>query len=273
MPRDLRPLMGDAPESTLDNMPELTKSPEAADHAELIEDIQGSGFPPGNLHRHLEASPESDEYESDDGPLGSVMAQRNEKRDELHPYTQTLTPTDVESCTKLEEEAFPPNERCTREKFHYRLTNCGELSLGIFTSSSPDTAQPSTLESSKPIYSGAPNRKAVLLGHIIATKTTNSTVTDDDMKLGGHKEQGRTVCIHSLATLPAYQKRGLGKTLMKAYLQRMEGQGVADRAALIAHGELVPFYESFGFKSMGESKVQFGGGGWWDMVYEFRPEE
>jgi hypothetical protein len=44
------------------------------------------------------------------------MSQRNEKRDELHPYCQTLKPSDVESCTRLEEEAFPPHERATREK-------------------------------------------------------------------------------------------------------------------------------------------------------------
>lgn len=40
----------------------------------------------------------------------------NPQRDDLHPYTQTLTLSDVDSCTVLEEAAFPPNERATREK-------------------------------------------------------------------------------------------------------------------------------------------------------------
>ena len=164
-------------------------------------------------------------------------------------------------------------------QFEYRLKTCGELSLGIFTSDSTSTIL--TSSTSAPVYSGAPERKAVLLGHIIATKTTNPTVTDDDMSIPstapsssrvGHREEGRTILIHSLAVLPAYQRRGLGKTLMKAYLQRMETQGVADRAALLAHRELVPYYEALGFESLGESGAQFGGGGWFDMVRDLRGE-
>jgi predicted N-acetyltransferase YhbS len=152
--------------------------------------------------------------------------------------------------------------------------------MGIFTSDS--TATILTSSTSAPVYSGAPERKAVLLGHIVATKTTNPTVTDDDMNIPsssrgsdvtvGHREEGRTICIHSLAVLPAYQRRGLGKTLMKAYLQRMETQGVADRAALIAHQELIPYYEALGFESLGASRAQFAGGGWFDMVRELRGE-
>lgn len=89
----------------------------------------------------------------------------------------------------------------------------------------------------------------------------------------GHKDHGRTLCIHSLAVLPAYQKRGLGRTLMKAYLQRMGTQGVADRVALIAHKGLIPYYEGFGFKYLGPSQAQFGGGGWFDMARELRDED
>lgn len=149
--------------------------------------------------------------------------------------------------------------------------------MGIFTSH--EEGKIVTAETSAPVYSGAPKRKAVLLGHIVATKTTNPTVTDDDMTLPasdspdpkhGHKEEGRTVCIHSLAVLPQYQRRGLGKTLIKAYLDRMETQGVADRAALIAHEQLIPYYESLGFENKGKSDAQFGGGGWYDMVCEFK---
>lgn len=86
----------------------------------------------------------------------------------------------------------------------------------------------------------------------------------------GHKEIGRTICVHSLAVLPEYQRKGLGKTLMKAYIQRMESHGVADRLALIAHEELVPYYEQFGYENRGKSDATFGGGGWYDMVKELK---
>lgn len=55
---------------------------------------------------------------------------------------------------------------------------------------------------------------------------------------------------------------------MQAYLQRIESHDVADRAALLAHEALIPYYEKFGFSNKGESKCEFGGGGWFDMVRE-----
>ena len=158
------------------------------------------------------------------------------------------------------------------------MKRCGELCLGIYTSQ--ENGESATAETAAPVYSGTPERKAVLLGHILATKTTNPTVTDDDMNIPtsdppdpklGHKEEGRTICIHSLAVLP--QRRGLGKTLMKAYLHRMESHAVADRVALIAHEQLIPYYENLGFENKGKSEAQFGGGGWFDLVRELHPED
>ena len=79
-------------------------------------------------------------------------------------------------------------------------------------------------------------------------------------------EQGWTICIHTFGVLPAYQKRGLGKVLMKSYQQRMETSGVANRAALLAHDHLVGMYTAMGFESKGASDVKFGGGGWINLV-------
>lgn len=89
----------------------------------------------------------------------------------------------------------------------------------------------------------------------------------------GNKQDGRTVAIHSLAVLPNFQHKGLGTTLMKAYLDRLAKQDVADKAALIAHQEMIPYYEKFGFKNRGKSAAQFGGGGWFDMVKDISDSE
>ena len=51
----------------------------------------------------------------------------------------------------------------------------------------------------------------------------------------GHQEAGRTIVLHSVAVLPQFQGRGIGKILMMAYMQQMNGAGIADRLALIAH--------------------------------------
>lgn len=38
------------------------------------------------------------------------------ERNDLHPYVQTLSLSDLESCVALENAVFPEEERCSREK-------------------------------------------------------------------------------------------------------------------------------------------------------------
>jgi ribosomal protein S18 acetylase RimI-like enzyme len=75
----------------------------------------------------------------------------------------------------------------------------------------------------------------------------------------GHHPEGRTITIHSVCILPQFQRMGLGRVMFQSYLQRMGSSGIADRAALLAHGNLVAWYVGvFGFKDYGESNVKFG---------------
>ena len=98
----------------------------------------------------------------------------------------------------------------------------------------------------------------MLMAHIVSTKTRDSLATDDAMDYPrdwatgavndekiGHHEDGRTICIHSLAVLPSLQKNGVGRTLMVAYMQQMNGAGIADRLALIAHDVGLDDYEKW----------------------------
>lgn len=57
--------------------------------------------------------------------------------------------------------------------------------------------------------------------------------------------------------------------MLKSYVQRMETSGIGDRIVLLAHDELIKFYENSGFRDQGRSEVKFGGGGWNDMVSNF----
>ena len=122
----------------------------------------------------------------------------------------------------------------------------------------------------------------MLLGHIIATKHRAPTVTDASMDFPtdwreryqispatGHDEDGGTVCLHSLAVHPEFHGKGLGRVLLLSWVQRIRDSGVASRVALICRKRLVPWYEKAGFKEVGPSKCQYGGGGWVDMVLEF----
>jgi len=45
----------------------------------------------------------------------------------------------------------------------------------------------------------------------------------------GHVEHGRTIAVHSVCVLPTHQHLGLGKMVLKAFIQRMETSGIAGK--------------------------------------------
>lgn len=201
----------------------------------------------------------------------------------LHPYTRPLTISDLDSCVALENAAFTnPEERATREKFRYRLTKCGELCYGIFCTVVPGSGfEIETLATGKPVETSRRNGAvSVLLGHVISTKTNDAVATDDSMGVPedwesaspkssklGHSEDGRTIVLHSVAVLPGFQGRGIGRVLMMSYMQHMNGAGIADKLALIAHDHKTSWYEKLGFTNTGKSEATFGGGNWIDMGF------
>lgn len=161
-------------------------------------------------------------------------------------------------------------------QFAYRLSTCPELSLGLFT-------RPKQTDEQKQSDPNPPHR---LIAHIIATRTTSPVSTDasmeyppdwrtrkpsdpkpdDDKEVLGHEEFGRTIAVHSCAVSKEHHNKGLGSILMKAYTERMRSAKVADRIALLAHDELLRFYQRFGFVDHGPSASQFGGTSWRDLV-------
>ncbi|KAI5926149.1 hypothetical protein F4810DRAFT_655611 [Camillea tinctor] len=204
------------------------------------------------------------------------------------PNIRPITISDLESCIALENAAFPnPDHRCSREKFEYRLTVCPELCMGVFCTVVPSSASAKnfeidTLRTAKPVETGRNDGAvSVLLAHIISTRSNADVVTDEAMDYPrdyktnrrntssvGHQEIGRTICIHSLAVEPKLQGCGLGKLIMKAYLQQVKNSVLADRVALICQDYLVNYYKRFGFEHVGPSKATFGGGGWNDMAFK-----
>ena len=116
-----------------------------------------------------------------------------------------------------------------------------------------------TLETGRPVETGRRNGAiSVLIGHVISAKTTSPLVTDEAMGYPsdwesptsapsplGHQERGRTIALHSVAILPEFQGRGLGRVLMLSYMQHMNGAGISDRLALIAHDVRSTTFQTF----------------------------
>lgn len=119
----------------------------------------------------------------------------------------------------------------------------------MFTTVIPGSLNAATLATSRLVETGRENgARHVLLAHIVATRTTGNVVSDEAMDIpagwnsgnpiastAGHREEGRTICLHSLAVLPNFQGKSIGRTLLLAYIGMMNGSGIADRIALICH--------------------------------------
>ncbi|KAJ5135761.1 uncharacterized protein N7515_005039 [Penicillium bovifimosum] len=176
----------------------------------------------------------------------------------LNAYTRTLSIDDVKICVSVE-EAFTEAERCSEEKFYYRLGACPELCLGLFIENED----------------GSGSDK--LIAHVIALRTHDTRITDGavgmpcdwrsldgepvfvDGELIGNHKYGENIAIHSVAVSPEYQGKKVGRAFVRAYIEYLRG------AVLIAHDYLVKFYEGAGFKNLGKSESTFAGGGWYDM--------
>lgn len=109
--------------------------------------------------------------------------------------------------------------------------------------------QSETLEAARPVETDRKNGAvSVLFGHVIATKTNDAVATDASMGIPedwestspepsrlGHHEEGRNIVLHSVAVLPGFQGRSIGRVLMMSYIQHINGAGIADKLSLIAH--------------------------------------
>ena len=97
-----------------------------------------------------------------------------------------LTIQDIDQCVELEAKGFPPEERCSREKFNYRLTVAPELCAGLFVReydykynaiNLPEVAEKLQKQhqdeddDDDELPSHSSVLKETLIGHVIATKS------------------------------------------------------------------------------------------------------
>jgi GNAT superfamily N-acetyltransferase len=101
------------------------------------------------------------------------------------------------------------------------------------------------------LFSANEDNDGTLLAMIHGTRTSSGYASDESMALGGHEPLGSTVGLHSLCVHPGWRAKGLGTMILKEYTRRMEELKGVEILALIAHDELVPFYERYFGSTMG----------------------
>lgn len=158
-------------------------------------------------------------------------------------------------------------------QMQYWLTNCSNYCLGLFITAEESDA--ATFATARPVDSYHPERKSILIAHIIATKTTNTTIQNDDLELPynppreheprGHKEHGDSIFIQSMSVLPEYRRIGGGKSLLREYCERQGRAGTAHAVAALADATYFQFYQSLGFQVVYGSPVRVCGEEWKEL--------
>ncbi|KAM5272742.1 serotonin N-acetyltransferase [Ctenodactylus gundi] len=145
-----------------------------------------------------------------------------------------LSPEDAISVFEIERQAFiSVSGMCPLylDDIRHFLTLCPELSLGWF-------------------------QEGCLVAFIIGSLWDKERLTQESLTL--HRPGGRLAHLHVLAVHRAFRQQGKGSVLLWRYLQHLGGQPAVRRVVLMCEHMLVPFYERFGFRTVGPCAVTVG---------------
>ena len=161
-------------------------------------------------------------------------------RNFLQPFLfRTIRPEEAEQAAEIEAVCFPPNEACKREHMIPRIAAASDF------------------------FWVAEDRRSGKLAGFINGIATNETCFRDEFFTDAriHNPEGRNIMILGLDVLPAYRGQGLARELVRSYADRMAGK----RLVLTCLENLVPMYEKFGFRDLGDSASIWGGERWHEM--------
>lgn len=154
----------------------------------------------------------------------------------------TAKPQDAEALNKIEKLAFPPAEAASLESYKYRIANISDWFLKA-------------------------EQAGKIVGLICCRPVAGEGVTDD-MYEPEQIEEGRVICILSVATDPALRRQGIAGELIKALIAKARQSGMA-AVSLACKDALVHYYAKFGFELNGVSASEHGGAKWNDMILHF----
>ncbi|KAL6807657.1 hypothetical protein GGI42DRAFT_252315 [Trichoderma sp. SZMC 28013] len=208
----------------------------------------------------------------------------------FNPKLAFLKPQHVVTAIVLEQFAFEHSVRgFCNPLVEYRIRFSCNLSYGLFNICDMTERKDWWMVTKVRGWNidGCPEDvRRLMFVHIIATLGCSPVVTDEDMDYPknwskilhgdesspsepvGHRPDGRTVCIHSIAVCPRLQGLGLGTATLKSYVQRMNSSGLADRVALICRKSETRFFEKCGFKNIGRSDTKTLTGEFYNMVFD-----
>lgn len=162
----------------------------------------------------------------------------------MNIIVRQATIDDLDTVSLIESACFPPAEAASKEKFEARLQ--------VY-----------------PEYFWLLEKEGEIIGFINGP-VIQQNIIDDEMYDDAHchVEEGQWQTVFGINTLPEYRGQGLGGIMLEEVIQCGREKG-RKGVVLTCKDYLLPFYESHGFKSMGESASSHGGAKWNDMILEF----
>jgi len=150
------------------------------------------------------------------------------------------------------------------------LTHGSSYSVGIFVSTTAKSSPLATFAAARSPDSAQPERRALLIGHIIATKTNSDRISLADLQNGGHCNDGSNLAINNIAVLYDYRRLGVGSLLMREFVIRMHQAAVAEKLLMLSRGPYVSLFQQMKFEFRGQSSVATGEENWYDMALDFK---
>ena len=104
-----------------------------------------------------------------------------------------------------------------------------------------------------------------IIGFINSGACHEIKLSDENFKeMLGHDNKGKYIVVMSVVIHPDYQKQGLLSLLMNKFIKDMKNLQ-KEEIFFICKKELIPMYEKYGFKDLGQSSSTHGGVIWNEM--------
>lgn len=153
--------------------------------------------------------------------------------------------TDLDAVAAVEAECFPAAEAADRKSLQGRIA--------LFPES----------------FFVAEDQDGRVIGFINGC-VTDSRVIEDEMfeDAALHVPDGAYQSIFGLDVIPDCRRHGVAAALMKHLIEDARKRG-RKGVILTCKDRLIPYYEKFGYVSLGLSQSVHGGAVWYDMILEF----
>lgn len=155
---------------------------------------------------------------------------------------------DLLDIIKIEEICFPKAEAATSQDFHKRFEAFSECFLVAV-------------------------KDEKIVGFVNGCTTDEPCLPDElyhDASL--HNPKGDYQTVFGLDVLPNYQRQGIAKALLDAFITLAKERGKKGMV-LTCKNHLIHYYQKFGFQHVGVSASSHGGAKWNDMLLIFEKDE